>query len=422
MREATAEQEKLSALAALLPLAREEKQQMLKVAKLAEAKTIEADKAKKATKEAILALPAAIRIEQAAAAEMTKTTEAAQAAQSVRIARSTAATKASELAIAALAASQSKLAEASLAMIPVRNHLLGSLEKPYSRDQMKVALAVQNIFMEKLDIAKAKSYLVLANISEFCDDFHRKIYQNVLKPYHSEANNSPFEAWWHHYRGNQLETLQDHHSRFNHALQIIRDNLLPLKHIPNSYFKEQLITINACLLVNLRQMYKAMPWHKTVGVLFVEMYPDSKDVLKETPDKQFHFMSDEGQVVVAASDAVAANTRAKAAEDRAIAAEVGTTTAKAESAAAKAETAAAKAESVAAKAETAAAKSEMARMTIQLKDFMAAVGVQEAVHAGRLAPVPPSPLASVAQLGLFVPHQSTNLSGAMPIRISNSQP
>ena len=328
--------------------------------KVTDAAAAKADEANEAAKSAKLALPAAILAEKAATAEAIKTAAAVQQAERVKIAKSTAARERNELAIQAVNASQDKLAEAAMAMAPVRIFLPGSLENPYSRDQMEVALAVQDIFKAEPNLSMAKGSLALVTMDRFCHEFHSKIYDRVLKPYNNEVKYSGARAWWHGYRGAQLETLQEHHSRFNHALQIIKDKLLPLEHKPDAYFNEQLSTINACLLINLRHMYEAMPWHQTVGVLFMERSPESKDVLKQTPDGQFHFMSAEGQVLVATSEAVAANTRAKTAEDRAVLAETATVVAKAENATAKAENATAKAEMAAAKAETATAKAEMA--------------------------------------------------------------
>lgn len=173
----------------------------------------------------------------------------------------------------------------------------------YERQHLSLALQVQKIFTDPNE-QSSYQYLALPIINDFRDDFHRKLYEEVLKPYSKRATSSMFSSYFLWYNSEQLKQLKIYQSRFNHALTIIKDwNLDP--QINNDLnLILQLNLIKTCLLANLNEMARLMMWHKPAIQLYLTESSSAntscvREPLQELLNGDLTIVSLEGQLKAA---------------------------------------------------------------------------------------------------------------------------
>ncbi|MDR3443446.1 MAG: hypothetical protein P4L65_10590 [Legionella sp.] len=213
-----------------------------------------------------------------------------------------------------------------------------------------VAIKLEGLFNKSTDVY-SESFIPLSTIAplhkKLASNFHRLIYETVLKPYDTIVTNR-FVSFIYAYKEAQLKLLQNHYSRMVDALlEVVRtDNI----YAPEN--KIALEVIDQCLLQGLIEISQAMSWIKIPHTVFTSVLPKKINMLESMPENRIKFLSP--QVIIAE---VTARNAALSAEKTAL---------KAENTAAKAVITAAKAEITAANAENTALKAQLHETTATL--------------------------------------------------------
>lgn len=140
--------------------------------------------------------------------------------------------------------------------------------KFFEENQIMTALKVQNIFTAPRDLA---DFPTLPTIRNFCDDFHRKIYDFVLSPYKKRTEAPYIAAFFCGYGSDEFDNLRDFQIRFTRALELLSIEIYPfISRGRDANFQLQLNLINSCLYGNLHKMLKALHWHKPANYLLME--------------------------------------------------------------------------------------------------------------------------------------------------------
>ena len=148
-----------------------------------------------------------------------------------------------------------------------------------------IALKIQRIFtgprQPRQFINPKPVYLPKPEPTNFLDDFHKGLYE-VLKSREWPANSDYYACsfLFGGYKREHLQTLQEYHFNFKQSLEIINTELRSLSDTDIGY-TPQLKLINACLRANLKEMAKAMPWHKLAVKLSNEQVSSGFDAILE---------------------------------------------------------------------------------------------------------------------------------------------
>jgi|GEM_PF-2538153 len=192
----------------------------------------------------------------------------------------------------------------------------------YTKEQLSIAWKVQQIFLDTTE-STVQEHLALPQLTNFLHDLHRRIYQDVLKPYDTLANKNAFEGFFTFYSSEQLKLVKKYQSYFIRALKVIKNELTALEAADDLTYTLQLNLINTCLYANLNAMGLAMKWHYAQG-LFAEIAAVSPRLsctpcpLSETSNGSLTIVSIEGLLAEAKARTEKAEDRAEKADARVI--------------------------------------------------------------------------------------------------------
>ena len=176
----------------------------------------------------------------------------------------------------------------------------------FSRAELSVAFSIQELFGQL-----ATNYCSLGDdfnlpaISELdlSDQFHKKLYHTVLKPYSERAKGSYISAFFAAYSEEDFKRLKTYQSLFYQALKTVKRDLSPLNTSDNSSnYKLQVHLINHCLYSALVDMNMALPWHREARSLFHEAakfsdFRYNQAPICVTPDGRLQVISTEGRLL-----------------------------------------------------------------------------------------------------------------------------
>ncbi|HVE44091.1 MAG TPA: hypothetical protein VNC84_03020 [Gammaproteobacteria bacterium] len=135
--------------------------------------------------------------------------------------------------------------------------------------ELKVAYEIQKIFSEVPPQKKDKKEFEDLDLPilkrDFCEPWHRELYESVLKPYDGRVHGYSFVSWIRWYTAKDLETLTLYHARFNRAFKEMDKSLYSLRE--SRFYQANVKLINSCLYTNLVEMTLALGWHDLAKVL-----------------------------------------------------------------------------------------------------------------------------------------------------------
>ena len=148
----------------------------------------------------------------------------------------------------------------------------------FKKDELLVALKVQKILQDidtDAHIAEDDLLLPAARSLKLTGQFHKKLYDNVLKPYSDRVKDGYFYAFFAAYSHADFKRLMAYQSFFYKVLNIIAEDLSPLRRVADSNYDLQLNIINICLFSALVDMATTLPWHKEARSLWEVMTRNS---------------------------------------------------------------------------------------------------------------------------------------------------
>lgn len=104
----------------------------------------------------------------------------------------------------------------------------------------------------------------------FEDDWHKKLYDQVLKPYQGIVTGFWIFAVLRGYKS-CYQSLKRYHSAFIQALHLIQTELLPLKEANRAAYEQELALINGILYANLYAMIQEFKWHSEAKDLYIDL-------------------------------------------------------------------------------------------------------------------------------------------------------
>ena len=135
----------------------------------------------------------------------------------------------------------------------------------FPRVELSVAHSVQEIFArQNYSFVGDDFELPAMDTDDLSDQFQKKLYHTVLKPYSERAKGGYIAAFFAAYTVDDFNKLKTYHSLFYQALRVINTRLSS----SSSNYELQLNLINLCLFSALVDMAIALPWHKEARSLW----------------------------------------------------------------------------------------------------------------------------------------------------------
>jgi len=137
-----------------------------------------------------------------------------------------------------------------------------------TRTELRFALDVQQVFAQQT--LPTEQELNLPEYNDFIDDLHRRIYNEVMKPYESRAKTSLGNAWMFLYSQPSLEKIKVLQKQLIASFVIIYGQFREQPRDTN--FSLQLSIINSILYSAVNKAGLEMPWHVSAPSLALEMH------------------------------------------------------------------------------------------------------------------------------------------------------